>query len=284
MTEFRASQYNRFPTVIKNLLIINVLVYVACIVLNTQFKFDLSNIFALRYPTSEYFKPYQLITHLFTHAYFDPSSGSIIIYHILFNMLGLWMFGAPLENFWGAKRFFIFYFFCGLGAALIYLGVQGIEIYHMQSLVNDYAQHPDSAAFATLLEKLGGGINYSALQNFINEWKANPGDSSYAKESIDAAQSFITGLKNTPVVGASGAVYGVLLAYGMMFPNTEIIMLFFPIPIKAKYAVILFGALELFLGVTGFQPGVAHFAHLGGMIFAFILVKYWNKTNRSSFY
>jgi membrane associated rhomboid family serine protease len=284
MTEYRASGFNRFPTVIKNLIIINVLVYVACIVLNMQFKFDLSNYSALHFFTSQYFRPYQLVTHLFTHAYYDPSGGGIIFYHILFNMLGLWMFGSPLENFWGPKRFFIFYFFCGLGAALLYTGVQAIQIWHMQQLVDAYAQHPDSAAFATLLEKLGSNINYGALDNFLKAWKENPQDAGFIQQSIDAAQSFITNVKDTPVVGASGAVYGVLLAFGMMFPNTEIIMLFFPIPIKAKYAVILFGALELFLGVTGFQPGVAHFAHLGGMIFAFILIKYWNKTNRSSFF
>jgi membrane associated rhomboid family serine protease len=171
-------------------------------------------------------------------------------------MLALWMFGNALENYWGGKRFLIYYLFTGLGAAALHLGI--VE-YQIHSLLSE--MEPEKVA---LVMQEGGAI----LKGFQNY-----GDPQMAKLNI---------LLNTTTVGASGAVFGVLLAFGMMFPNT-IIYLYFAIPIKAKYFVMLYGAFELYAGIQN-NPGdnVAHFAHLGGMIFGFFLLKYWSK-NRHQF-
>jgi hypothetical protein len=169
------------------------------------------------------------------------------------------MFGTSIENFWGWKRFSVFYLVTALGGAVVYLLVKYIEISQLKSqmpldvynmVVNDGT------------EMIKKGYNYTNSQ---------------------AADLNL--LINIPVIGASGAVYGVLLAFGMMFPNTEIMMLMFPVPIKAKYLVFIMGGMELLLGINNSAgDNVAHFAHLGGMLFGFILVKYWNKTNRNTFY
>jgi membrane associated rhomboid family serine protease len=172
-------------------------------------------------------------------------------------MFALWMFGRVLENVWGSKRFFIFYFVTGIGAAGLYTLVHWIEY---MSLITHLS--PDDVQL--VLAK--GGAILSNYRNFTDPYMAK-----------------LNLLVNTPVVGASGAVFGVLLAFGMLFPNTQLMLLFPPIPIKAKYFVIGYGAIELYLAFA--QPGsnVAHVAHLGGMLFGYFMVKYWNK-NRTYFY
>ena len=232
MSEFKFTRPNAFPPVVKNLTIIHVLVFVAQMTVGEQFK--LENLFALHDVRSVYFQPHQIVTHLFMH-------GSVT--HILFNMLALWMFGAQLENYWGAKRFFIFYFVSGLGAALLHLLVL---YYELTPVIEQFNHLP-----AEMQLDLINDPNYKV---------------------------------NIPTVGASGAVFGCLAAYGYLFPNT-LIYLYFAIPIKAKWFVIIYAALELYMGVRNSAgDNVAHFAHLGGALAGIILVLIWNKTNRKTLY
>lgn len=235
----------RIPEVTKNLLIINILAFIA----NMVTPVDLNSLLGLYYFASPEFHPYQLITHMFMH-------GSLM--HIFFNMFALWMFGTPLEQVWGPKRFLIFYFVTALGAAFLYEFVNYLQV---SSLMSGMSPESIRIVLAQGAETIRSG------QNFI--------DPSMAKLNL---------LMNIPVVGASGAIFGLLLGFGMLFPNTRLMLLFPPIPIKAKYFVIGYGLIELFSGVLN-RPGdnVAHFAHVGGMLFGFILIKIWQK-RRDRFY
>ncbi len=188
----------RISDSVKHLLIINVLFFVVAHFLMPGLRHYL----ALHYPFTEYFQPYQLVTHMFMHADFT---------HLFFNMFALYMFGSALESYFGPKRFLFFYFFTGFGAVILYTFVQYLT-----------------------------GTSYS-------------------------------------VVGASGAVFGLLAGFGTLFPNTRIMLLFPPIPLKAKYFVLIYAAIELFLGVSGRSTGVAHFAHLGGALFGYLLIVYWRR-------
>lgn len=210
------------PPVVKNLLLINVMMYVITLVTG---NFMYEN-FALFYFKSPFFKPYQLVTHMFMHGGFT---------HIFFNMYTLFIFGGVLERVWGSQKFLLYYFVTGIGAALLHLGVM-----------------------------------YLQLQGYIAD--INAGDF--------MARANIQALLSTPTVGASGAIYGLLLAYGMLFPNNVMQLIFPPVALKAKWFVLIFGALELLLGLSGRGGNVAHFAHLGGMIFGFFLILYWKKNNR----
>ena len=231
------------PPVVKNLVIINVIMLLALYAANALFNINLLAILGLFYPQSELFKPYQIVTHMFMHADF---------WHLFFNMFALYMFGQVLESVWGPKRFLIYYFVCGLGAALTH-----------ETVI--YFQY----------QKLTGGLSPDQLAEVINY--------GYRYALTDGSQAMI-GVQEillTPTVGASGAVFGVLLAFGVLFPNTQLMLLFPPIPMKAKYFVIIFGAMEFGLAVT--QPGsyIAHAAHVGGMLFGYLLIRYWRKTTKT---
>jgi membrane associated rhomboid family serine protease len=195
------------------------------------------------------------------------------------------MFGSLLENYWGPKRFFIYYFATAFGAAALHLGVNGYEVFEIKSAIAGYSSNPGIDGFVRLLDLDPGLARNSVVTNFIDQWQTQPQDAQYAQGSIEIAEAILQRKYNIPTVGASGAVFGLLLAFGMLFPNTELMMIFLPIPIKAKYFVLFYGAIELYQGVSN-NPAdnVAHFAHLGGMLFGFILIKYWNKTDRNSFY
>ena len=238
---------NRFlsntPPVVKNLIIINVVMLGALFLFQQMFRTNLNGVLGLFYFQSPMFKPWQIVTHMFMH-------GGLT--HIFFNMWALWMFGKTLESVWGSKRFLIYYLATGLGAAFFY------------ELVNYVQFAPEIAALKTAYSV--DRINISLLNEILQ-----PGNQFY-----QIGRDLIR-----PTVGASGAVYGVLLAFGMLFPNTQLYIIPIPFPIKAKWLVIGFGALELFLGVTRTNDSIAHFAHLGGMIFGFILIKYWNKFTRN---
>lgn len=234
MSDFRFTRFNYLPPVLKNLLIINGLVY-----LGTLAYPPLMDKFALYYPSSPQFQPYQLITHMFTHGSFA---------HIFFNMFALWMFGAILENVWGPKRFLIFYIACGLGAAVLYIAVHAFQLHQITGSFT-IAPNDNGAIFG----------NYT--------------DTQLSQLSAIFA----------PTVGASGAIYGVLLAFGMLFPNS-LVYVYFLLPIKAKYLVIILAAIELYFGFMN-NPGdnIAHFAHLGGMLVGFIMIKFWGRS-RDQFY
>lgn len=268
-------RFQILPPVIKNLLILNGLLFLATIVLQSSFNINLTSILGLHFFTSTEFRPYQLVTHMFMH-------GGLM--HIFSNMFALWMFGSMLENHWGPKRFLIFYIACGLGGAFMHLGVTWFEYSRMQDAVNAYLLHPGIPEFATLSSKYDYLLNMNAIDEFINQWKQQPANPALINQSGEMASSFLSILADIPIVGASGAVFGVLLGFGMLFPNTYLYLLFPPIPIKAKYFVIFYGLFELYAGVSGTQSGIAHFAHLGGMLFGFILIRLWNKTDRKNFY
>ena len=224
--QYSPTGFRVLPPVVKNLLIINVLLYLATFTMN-RFHIDLTDYLGLHFFLASDFKTYQLITYMFMHGNFE---------HLFFNMFALWMFGNTLENIWGSKRFLLFYMVCGIGAGLCQEVVQYIQY------ATTLAQY-DSV-------NLGGGQVIS-MANYLN-------------------------LMNT--VGASGAIYGLLLAFGMMFPNSMIYLYFF-VPIKAKWFVIGYAVIEL---VSGFIGGgnVAHFAHLGGMLFGLILILVWKKKGK----
>ena len=234
------------------------------------FGVDLNRYLALYYPASKYFNPYQFVTHLFMHAG---------LAHLFFNMFALWMFGRVLENVWGSKRFFIFYFVTGIGAAAFYTLVHWFEYTPMIHFAANFAARPTPDMFMTFIHKYVTHPNPQIYQ-FIDAWQAHTMDTAYARQAVMQVNNYVQEVINIPTIGASGAVFGVLLAFGMLFPNTQLMLLFPPIPIKAKYFVIGYGALELYLALS--QPGsnIAHVAHLGGMLFGYIMVKYWNKKKK----
>ena len=224
MSDFRPGGFSVLPTVVKNLLIINILFFLATIACDVVLRIDLTDYLGLHYIGASDFQPFQLVTYMFMHGNFA---------HLFFNMFALWMFGNTLENIWGPNRFLMFYFICGIGAGLTQELVQYIQ-------------------YVTTLE---GYENVRIAANHV----------------IPMSQY----LNMLTTVGASGAVYGILLAFGMMFPNSTL-YIYFAIPIKAKWFVLIYGIIELFSGFTSVD-NVAHFAHLGGMLFGLILILYWKK-------
>ncbi len=240
----QSRSFNLLPEVIKNLMIINGLFFVATLVFNSTFGIDLAEYLGLFLPASPLFQPYQIITHMFMH-------GGLM--HIFSNMFALWLFGMALENVWGPKRFLLYYLVTGLGAALLHLGVLYWEYF---SLINQMtpAGIADVKTFGA--ELLNSNRNY-----------------------LDANQSALNLLLNMPTVGASGAVFGVLLAFGMMFPN-QYIYIYLLFPIRAKYFVAIYGIFELYNGFSNQGSNIAHFAHLGGMLFGFFLIQHWRRNRQ----
>ncbi|MDR2887225.1 MAG: rhomboid family intramembrane serine protease [Bacteroidales bacterium] len=234
------------PPVVKNIILINVVMLLSDFTVGRAFGVNLSAVLGLYFPRSEHFMPLQIVTHMFMHGG---------LWHLFFNMYALFIFGQVLEQVWGPKRFLIYYMVCGLGAAFIHETVIFVQY-----------------------EKIMGTISPEQLEVVINE------GAGYLREHkvfTDGLMQELQLLLNTPTVGASGAVFGILLAFGVLFPNTELMLLFPPIPIRAKYFVMIYGAIELYLAFA--QPGsnIAHAAHLGGMLFGYILIKYWRKTTNT---
>lgn len=225
------NSFQRTTPIVLNLIIINALVYAAQVAFGGMADLNsVNDLFALHHYKSEMFRPYQLVTHMFMHGG---------IFHIIFNMLALWMFGTVIERAWGPKRFLIFYLVCGLGAGLAQMG----------SYVHEFWQ-----------------IDHANIGNELyNEYQ--------------------TALRLNCTVGASGAIMGVLAAFGYLFPNTQLFIMPIPFPVKAKWAILGFIALDVFGGVVKVQgDNIAHFAHVGGALIGFLIVFYWNKTNKKTFY
>lgn len=261
------------PPAVLNLLIINVILYLATYLLANSV--DLVKYLGLYYPGSELFRPYQLITHMFMHGGFT---------HLFFNMFALWMFGRVLESVWGSKRFLIYYFVTGLGAASLHLLVNSLSIGSVaneaQAVMNTLS--PDT--FAEFIKHRFPEFQ-GQVSDFLSSWVSDPNNPGYLAQAPEYVRQLMHLRMDVPTVGASGAVFGVLLGFGMLFPNTQLMLLFPPIPIKAKWFVLGYGVIE-FVSAIWNQPGdhVAHFAHLGGMIFGFILIKFWNRNKRQQFY
>lgn len=256
--------------VVRNLLIVNVVMFVLSLLIASQFHIRLQDELGLHYINSELFQPIQLFTHMFMHADFM---------HLFFNMFALFMFGPALESVWGTKRFLLFYMVCGLGAAVLQSGVNYVEMHQLEEAKNQFISNPTTSNLLDFSKK-HGGINPSYLRNF----QLNEGNAQAVYEAKEDIKEAFTRMANIPMVGASGAIFGILLGFGMLFPNTILMLLFPPIPIKAKYFVLIYGLIELYSGMQrGGGDNVAHFAHLGGMLFGFILIKYWQR-NSNSFY
>jgi membrane associated rhomboid family serine protease len=230
MSAYRQSPFANLTPVVKNLLIINIIFYIATLVLGSHV--DMVTLFGARYFNSSLFRIWQVITYMFMHG----SLG-----HIFFNMFALFMFGPMLEYSIGSKRFFNLYFICGIGAVVIQMLVQAIQVHNITG---------------------GFTISHPEL------------DSSFLQFGSNAQKLYDT--YNTPVVGASGAIFGLLVAFAMLYPNLEMMIMFIPIPIKAKYIIPVYILVELWLGIGQYGgDNVAHFAHLGGALFGFIMVKLW---------
>lgn len=277
MRSYSPRGFNILPTVVKNLLIINGLLFLATITFATTFNIDLYRILGLHFFIAQNFEPYQFITYMFMH-------GGLT--HLFFNMFALWMFGNVLENVWGPKRFIIYYFVTGIGAAIIHYAVLYYQMVPTLQAINEFVNDPshdklqsflDSDLFMVMSNEIRQ--NYQAFAAEYNNLITNNPNEALV-QAVNFMNQYRVDLLNAPVVvGASGAVFGILLAFGMMFPNT-FIYLFFAIPIKAKYFVIMYGALELYFGMTGGRGNIAHFAHLGGMLFGYIMIRYWKSRGK----
>ncbi|RCR68093.1 MULTISPECIES: rhomboid family intramembrane serine protease [Larkinella] len=253
--------------VVRTLLLINVGLFIV-----KALGIDLISTFGLYSFLSPAFAPHQFVTYMFLHADFG---------HIFSNMLGLFFFGPMLEQVWGSKRFTIFYFITGVGAGLLFLGINYFEASQLRDAVAVFQSNPTPESLELFLSDRG---LLSQGDNFLRVFEDNPTDPAYRRGAVQLIQTYYEQQLAVPMVGASGAIFGILMAFGLLFPNTELFLLFPPIPIKAKYLVAFYGAYELYSGIYRAQSdNVAHFAHIGGMLFAFILVKYWGK-QRNNFY
>ena len=277
--QFRPNSFNILPLVVKNLLIINGLLFLSTLAMETQFGIDLGNILGLHFPLSNDFRPYQLITYMFMHGSFM---------HLFFNMFALWMFGNTLENYWGPKRFLTYYLITGIGAAFCHYAIVYIEMKPALDYIENYIANPSLQEFQNFIDPAQLKMNSQEAVNHYNDLIPRAFSQAIASNnlkealliSVDYRQIYKADLLNAPVVlGASGSVFGILLAFGMLFPNT-LLYIYFAIPIKAKWFVILYGAAELYSGLANNSgDNVAHFAHLGGMLFGFFLIKYWQKNS-----
>ena len=239
--------FSAIPPVTKNLIIINFIIWLAMMIVPSRTGFDITKLWALHYFEASDFNPVQLLTYMFMHSTRDFA-------HILFNMFTLFMFGITLERVIGSQRFLFYYLSCGIGAALI------------QELVWSFTWQ--DAAVKTLANLYH--VDFPEMRDVIQQVLSGKPIGNVRENLMAFQNMYVT-------VGASGAIYGVLLAFGMLFPNRPLYLMFVPVPIKAKWMVIGYGAIELLIGLSQANDGVAHFAHLGGMIFGFIMIYYWKK-------
>jgi membrane associated rhomboid family serine protease len=247
--------FNNIPAVTKNLLLINIALYlVSMVLLNSEI--DLFNLFSGRYFNSVFFEPYQIVTHMFMHSQSD-------FFHLLFNMFALFMFGSHLERLWGGKRFFIFYIASGLGAFILYNSIGVWQIMDLrQQLV---------------------GMGYDMAEIKVRLLEGQEYKIKVFSEELPTMQAYVN-FNGSRLVGASGAIFGLLAGFGILFPNTELRLLFPPIPVKAKYLIGAYLAFEIYNSIYNSGDSIAHLAHVGGAVVGAILVLYWRKTDRNNFY
>lgn len=248
--------FSNIPTVTKNLLILNILFFIASLVM-MQNQIDALHMLGGHYMNSPLFQPYQVITHFFMHSPTD-------FFHILFNMLMLVMFGSHLERLWGPKRFFIFYISSALGAFALY---NGIGMYQIMELKQKLA-----------------ALGFDVAMLDEHALRKDGTILVFEQRSLNALTELYQLKISTPMVGASGAIFGIMAAFAYLFPNTELMLLFPPIPVKAKYLMGIYFALEVYLSFrSSVNDNVAHLAHVGGAVVGFALVYFWNR-NRNRFY
>ena len=280
------NNFSLIPPVVKNLLIINGLFFLAKAVF-TSMGMDLDDILGLHYFSAEKFKSYQFISYMFMHGNFS---------HLFFNMFAVWMFGSAMENHWGGKKFLTYYIITGMGAAIIHYAIIHFQMlptinlmetfiasYNLEDLIAFTSNHKfivSPERFPDIYQ------SYLEFSQAFSELQFNPSDKHATAVTLQFVTEYLEYYKNLPVVvGASGSLFGLLLAFGMTFPNQPLYLMFIPIPIKAKYFVLGYGAIELFSGIQNSpDDNVAHFAHLGGMLFGFLLIKYWNNKQKNHYY
>lgn len=263
---------NQLTPYVQRILLINIALFAITFLLDNQFHIYHHLILHGFY--SESFAPYQLITNIFMHGGFS---------HLFGNMLGLFFFGPLLERFLGYKKFLVLYFVCGVGAGLLYWGINAYEVSQVREDAIAYLNAPNPDAFNQFVSD-HDSHNYSSKLNFIDAYAEHPEDLLLAQQAQQEVVTITSDIANFGLLGASGSVFGILMAFALLFPNTELLLLFPPIPIKAKYLVGGYALIEIYsLYANRPNDNVAHFAHIAGMLFAFILVRYW-KTNRNSFY
>ena len=249
----------------KNILIINGIIFILSDFIGLRTYIIES--FGMRYFHSENFQPYQILTYMWVHAGFG---------HLFSNMFSVLVFAPILEKVWGSKKFLIFYLVTGIGAGILYSGINYYENYSFEVKVKSYEQNPSPESFRKLVIN-NSSEYYNQLYDFIDSYEQNPSNSN-DNLSIAYANDLLKVKSDVPMVGASGAVFGILLAFAMLFPNMELMLLFLPIPVKAKYLVLVYGIYELWSEINR-MPGdnVAHFAHLGGMLIGYLILKYWKR-------
>lgn len=267
--------FRRLTPLVKNLLFINI----GIAVLQALMRIDLGPYFGLHFILADEFKPYQFVTYMFLH-----STQSMM--HIFGNMFALFIFGPLLEQFLGAKKFLILYMVTGVGAGLFYTGVNYVEVQQVRRDVQAYVSNPNSQDFNRLLIDHGDviGPGSAGVYDFVDKYSRDENNPDYRDNSVSLAWQLFDLYGRYNMVGASGAVFGILAAFALFFPNTELFLLFLPFPIKAKYLVGAYILFEVFAELQR-APGdnVAHLAHIGGALIAFFLVRAW-KRGRNNFY
>lgn len=263
------------PQVTKNFLLLNIMFYVVSLVLSSQ-GFDANEFAGAHYFNSVYFKPFQVITHMFMHSLVSP-------FHIIFNMFILIMFGGHLERVWGAKRFFIFYVSCGIGALVLYNSIGVYQLYQTKQMVAelgiDYHVLNDILLNDKYLLE-----NMDLLIDRINEMMSVGTLPEINQVEFETVVLQYLGLNASTMVGASGALFGVMAGFAMLFPNTELMLLFPPIPIKAKYLIGGYLVFEVYNSFYASGDHIAHLAHVGGAIVGILFILVWRKTDRTNFY
>ncbi len=258
--------YRNLPPVVKNIIIINVLMFLATAILPSflmkfRIHFSLIDKLGMHYILSEKFNIIQMFTYMFMHAPFPN------IQHILFNMFAVFMFGPILEQVWGARKFLFYYLLVGLGAGIIQQIFWQIEFGDLFSAINQSIELNNTMALVSYREALSQYFFFSGDLSLISV-------NDVLRMKLELQNALLT-------VGASGSVFGLLLAFGWLFPEERLYLMFIPYPIKARYFVVGYAVIELFLGVANFSgDSVAHFAHLGGMLFGLVAMLYWRKKGK----
>jgi membrane associated rhomboid family serine protease len=256
----------RITPIVKILLLLNIVIFLAQNLLNL----GLIDTLGLRCVLSNYFRPYQFFTHLFIHANFG---------HLFNNMIALVTFGPILERTLSSRKFITFYIITGLGSAVLYAVMQYFEVSKLEALCHTYLAQPNPKSFVAYLKHFPHHT-YSAFYSLISAFFERPDDLAYIARSKVIISQLYTLKADMPTVGASGSVFGIFMAFAMLFPNTKLLLLFIPFPIKAKYVIALYGIYEIYAGIKD-NPAdnVAHFAHLGGILFAYLFVRWWKERN-----
>ena len=279
----------RLTPVVKNLLVINIVVFILQKLLGNLYFTELVSLWPIG---SENWKPYQFFSYMFAHGDFG---------HILFNMIGLIFLGPMLEHFWGPKRFLTFYLVTGIGAGVLYGGIEYVKNKRVERAADQFVSQPTPQKYLEFVNDFldfresKSGIPYDALfrrgysqqgvLDLADKYEGNPENDFLEQQAIQVVKDKNWLEQNLGLMlGASGAIYGILMAFGLLFPNTELMLIFPPIPVKAKYLVLVLGGIALYSGFSSNpEDNTAHFAHLGGMIFAFIMIKIWQQ-GRDRFY